>query len=306
MKNNYRVLLYYKFVRIENIDVYVKRHLKFCKAIGLKGRILIAEEGINGTVSGTIEQTDAYIHAMHMDPRFEDMVFKIDDVEKHTFKKIFVRKRDQIITLYPEDNLDPNEITGKHLNAKDWREMLESQDVIILDGRNDYEYEIGHFRNAIRPDVKSFREFPKWIEENLGEHKEKKILSYCTGGIRCEKLSGVMLKQGFKEVYQLDGGIVNYGKDPEVQGDLFDGRCYVFDERISVPVNHKENIVVSSCHHCGKPSDRYINCANPECNLQHVSCLECEEKHKSSCQKACEEHPQNRYEIWKSEYSAGG
>jgi UPF0176 protein len=298
MKERYRVLLYYKFVEIDNIDAYVKRHLKFCKSVGLKGRILIAEEGINGTVSGTVAQTDAYIHALHMDPRFEDMAFKIDEVEDHTFKKLFVRKRDQIITLFPEHNVNPNEVTGKHLKPKEWRDLLEKDDVLVLDGRNDYEYEIGHFRNAIRPDVTSFREFPEWIKENLSEHKDKKILSYCTGGIRCEKLTGVLLKQGFKHVFQLDGGIVNYGKDPDVQGELFDGKCYVFDERISVPIDRNNKVIVSNCMHCGEKSDRYINCANPECNLQHVSCESCEKEKQASCCNECRVHPRNRYEMW--------
>ncbi|KAA2302120.1 hypothetical protein FY526_21480, partial [Clostridioides difficile] len=117
---------------------------------------------------------------------------------------------------------------------KEFHEHLQRDDVIVIDGRNDYEYEIGHFRGAIRPDVESFREFPEWIRENLGDMKDKTIITYCTGGIRCEKLTGFMINEGFQDVAQLDGGIVTYGKDPEVQGHLFDGKCYVFDERISV------------------------------------------------------------------------
>jgi UPF0176 protein len=298
MAEGFRVLLYYKFIPIENLDVYVKRHLKFCKALGLKGRILIAEEGINGTVSGTISQTDAYMHAIHMDPRFEDMVFKIDEVDGHVFQKLFVRKREQIIRLFEDDDVKPYEKTGKHLSPREWYKAMQDDDVIVIDGRNNYEYEIGHFRGAIRPPLTSFREFPKWVRENLEGKKDKKVLMYCTGGIRCEKLSGVFLNEGFSDVNQLDGGIVTYGKDRNIKGELWDGKCYVFDERISVPINQTESDrVVGKCFYCGTAEDRYVNCANPECNLQHVSCTACEEKHKRSCSDACRKHPRNRYKA---------
>lgn len=297
----YRILLYYMYVHIEDHEQYAKSHLKFCKELGLKGRILVAEEGINGTVSGTVEQTQEYMDVMQSDPRFADMVFKIDEAEEHAFKKIFVRPKAEIVTFRLEDDVNPNETTGKYLSPKEFYEHLQSDDVIVIDGRNDYEYDIGHFRNAIRPDVKVFRDFPEWIRNNLSQYnKDKKILTYCTGGIRCEKLSGFLLKEGFEDVAQLHGGIVTYGKDREVQGKLYDGKCYVFDERISVPINRtEEDIVVGKCHHCGKAEDRYINCANPWCNLQHVCCEECEEKHKRSCCKECEEHRDNRYVLEK-------
>jgi UPF0176 protein len=294
----YRILLYYKYVHIEDHEQFAADHLKFCKELGLKGRILVAEEGINGTVSGTVEQTNAYMNAMHNDPLFRDMEFKIDESDQHAFKKIFVRPKDEIVTFRLEDDVNPSEITGERLTPKEFYEYLQRDDVIVLDGRNDYEYEIGRFRNAIRPDVKAFREFPEWIRNNLAEHKDKKIITYCTGGIRCEKLSGFLLKEGFQDVGQLHGGIVSYSKDPDVKGRLFDGKCYVFDERISVPINQtEEDVVVGKCHHCGKLEDRYVNCANPWCNLQHVCCHECEEKHRRSCSKECEEHELNRYEV---------
>jgi len=286
----YQILLYYKFVPIPDPEAFKDEHLQYCKELGLKGRILVAAEGINGTVSGTIEQTEQYMRDMHANPLFADMVFKVDPSEGHAFKKMFVRHRKELVTFRVEDELDPNVISGKRLSPKEFFEYLQREDVIVIDGRNDYEYDIGHFRNAIRPDVQSFREFPEWIRENLSEHKDKTILTYCTGGIRCEKLTGFMLKEGFQDVAQLDGGIVTYGKDPEVQGRLFDGKCYVFDERISVPINRTdEDIIVGKCHHCGKPEDRYINCDNDACHLQHICCEECEELHNSCCSAECEE-----------------
>lgn len=293
-EKKYRVLLYYKYVHIDEPEEFAADHLRFCQEIGIKGRILVAHEGINGTVSGTVEQTDVYMETLRQDPRFEHMVFKIDESEQHAFKKIFVRPRDEIVSLRLDEDLDPNEETGKHLSPKEWKEQLESGDAIILDARNDYEYDIGHFRHAIRPDITSFRELPAWIKDNLTDQKDKKILTYCTGGIRCEKFSGYLIREGFHDVNQLQGGIINYGKDPETKGELFDGKCYVFDERISVPVNEVEDVVVGKCYYCGKAEDRYVNCANPECNLQHVSCPECEEKYKRSCSDECRRHERNR------------
>ncbi|MBM7646703.1 UPF0176 protein [Scopulibacillus daqui] len=296
-KKPYRVLLYYKYVPIEDPETFTQEHLAFCKELGVKGRILVASEGINGTLSGTVEQTQIYMDTLRSDPRFSDIEFKIDEADGHAFKKIFVRHRKEIVSLKLEDDIDPKELTGNYLSPKEFYENLQRDDVIVIDARNTYEHQIGHFRNAILPDVEAFRDLPKWIEENLSEHKDKKILTYCTGGIRCEKFSGYLIKQGFKDVNQLHGGIIKYGQDPEVKGRLYDGKCYVFDERISVPVNRTEDdVVISECYYCGKPEDRLVNCANPECNRQHVCCEECEEKYKRSCSKECREHPRNRYE----------
>lgn len=293
----YRVLLYYKYVHIEDHEAFAAEHLDYCKKLGLKGRILVAREGINGTVSGTVEQTKEYMDKLHQDPRFSDMQFKVDEAEKHAFKKMFVRPRPEIVSLRLENDINPNEKTGNYLSPKEFREYLQRDDVVVIDARNDYEYEIGHFRGAINPKINAFRELPQWVRENLSDYKDKKILTYCTGGIRCEKFTGFLLEEGFRDVNQLHGGIIMYGKDEEVQGELFDGKCYVFDERISVPINKKEPVIVSNCYHCGKPEDRYVNCANPECNLQHVCCEECEKEYERSCSAQCREHPRNRYKL---------
>ncbi len=292
----YRVLLYYKYVHIADIEAFAAEHRELCKGMGLKGRILVAHEGINGTVSGTEEQTSAYIEYMHGHPLFHDMPIKVDDADEHVFKKLFVRPKKELVTFRLEDDVDPNVLTGKHLPPKAFYDMLQRDDVVVLDGRNDYEYDIGHFRGAIRPEVEAFREFPDWIRENMAEFKDRPILTYCTGGIRCEKLSGFLMKEGFSEVYQLDGGIATYGKDPEVRGQLFDGKMYVFDERISVPINQVEHVVVGKCHHCGKPEDRYINCANDYCHKQHICCTSCETEHNSFCSDTCEDFWTSRVE----------
>ncbi|WP_106494957.1 oxygen-dependent tRNA uridine(34) hydroxylase TrhO [Lentibacillus sp. Marseille-P4043] len=291
----YQVLLYYKYVQIEDPEEFTMQHLQFCKDLELKGRVLIAHEGINGTVSGTIEQTNKYMETMKNDPRFTDMVFKIDVHDGHAFKKMHVRHRKEIVTLRLDEDVDPHQTTGKYLEPKDFYEAMQDEDTIVLDARNDYEYDLGHFRGAIRPDVETFRELPQWVEENKHLIEGKRVLTYCTGGIRCEKFSGWLLKEGFEDVGQLHGGIVTYGKDPQVQGELWDGQCYVFDERISVPVNQKEHVVVGVDYFDGKPCERYVNCANPECNKQILCSEENEHKYMRGCTHECRVSPRNMY-----------
>ncbi|WP_096188840.1 oxygen-dependent tRNA uridine(34) hydroxylase TrhO [Evansella halocellulosilytica] len=295
MSNSYRVLLYYKYVSIDHAEDFTQEHLEFCKGLGLKGRILIADEGINGTVSGTIEQTDKYMEAMKEDPRFKDMVFKIDEADQHAFKKMHVRYRKEVVTLRLDEDINPNEITGDYLSPKEFYEEMQSPDTVVIDARNDYEYDLGHFKGAIRPDIHSFRELPQWIRENKEKFQNKKVLTYCTGGIRCEKFSGWLKKEGFEDVGQLHGGIVSYGKDPEVKGQLWNGKCYVFDERISVPVNQVEHVVVGKDHFTNEPCERYVNCANPECNKQILCSEENEHFFLRGCTHECRTHPRNRY-----------
>jgi UPF0176 protein len=291
----YRVLLYYNYVTIENPEEFAAEHLAFCKELGLKGRILVANEGINGTVSGTVEQTQSYMDTMKNDPRFADMVFKIDESDTHAFKKMHVRPRKELVTLRLEDDINPHEVTGKYLSPKEFFEAMQQEDTVVIDARNDYEYDLGHFRNAVRPDIKTFRDLPDWIRANKEAFKEKKILTYCTGGIRCEKFSGWLLEEGFEDVSQLHGGIVTYGKDPEVQGELWDGQCYVFDSRIAVPINQKDHVIVGKDFFTGDPCERYVNCANPECNKQILCSEENEHKYMRSCTDACRVHPRNMY-----------
>lgn len=293
---DYRVLLYYKYVTIDEPEQFRNEHKQFCDDLGLKGRILISEEGLNGTVSGTIEQTDKYMEALRSDERFEDINFKIDEADEHAFKKMHVRYRPEIVSLkLNEEDVDPNQISGKHLEPEEFRDALLDEDTIVLDARNDYEYDLGHFRGAVRPNIRNFRELPEWIQENKEKFMDKKIVTYCTGGIRCEKLTGWLLKEGFEDVGQLKNGIHNYGTDPETQGELWDGKMYVFDERISVDINRKEKTVIARDWFDGKPCERYINCGNPYCNRQIISSEENEHKYLRGCTHECRVHPENRY-----------
>ncbi|WP_416151207.1 rhodanese-related sulfurtransferase [Salipaludibacillus sp. HK11] len=291
----YKVLLYYKYVYIENPQELADTHLDFCRELGLKGRIIISEEGINGTVSGTVQQTDSYIEEMRKDSRFEDLVFKIDEANEHAFKKMHVRHREELVSFNLHDDVDPNQLTGNYLEPKEFYQQMNDPNTVILDARNDYEFDVGHFKGAIRPNIRSFRELPAWIKENKQKFENKKILTYCTGGVRCEKFSGWLLKEGFDDVSQLHGGIVTYGQDPEVKGKLWDGQCYVFDERITVPINQVEHHVVGRDHFTDEPCERYVNCANPECNKQILISEENEHFYMRGCTDECRIHPRNRY-----------
>ncbi|MGP4076222.1 oxygen-dependent tRNA uridine(34) hydroxylase TrhO [Halobacillus sp. K22] len=295
---DYRVLLYYKYVDLPDYEEYCQNHLKFCKDLGLKGRIIVAPEGINGTVSGTVDQVEEYMDFVRSDERFADIQFKMDEHEGHAFKKMHCRVKPELVNWSIEnDDIDPKEFGGKHVKPKEFYELLQEEDTVVIDGRNEYEYRIGHFRNAIRPEVNHSREFPEWIAENADEWKDKRVITYCTGGIRCEKLTGILKKNGVEDVYQLEGGINTYSKDPEIKGQLFDGKMYVFDERISVPINQVEEKVIAQCEHCGKQEDRMINCSNPVCNRQYVCCEDCEEEQHAACTAECKEHPENRWDA---------
>lgn len=295
MTQDYRVLLYYQYVPIEDGETFAQKHLADCKELGLKGRILVADEGINGTVSGTIEQTNAYMELMKNDPRFSSTIFKIDEAEQNAFKKMHVRYRPELVNLSLEDDVNPLELTGAYLDPKEFREAMLDENSVVIDARNDYEFDLGHFRGAIRPEIRSFRELPQWIRDNKEQFMEKRVLTYCTGGIRCEKFSGWLVREGFKDVGQLHGGIATYGKDPEVQGDLWDGQMYVFDSRIAVPINQKEHVIVGRDWFDGSPCERYINCGNPECNRQMLASEENEAKYLGACSHECRVHPNNRY-----------
>lgn len=288
----YQVLLYYRYSPIPDPESYVREHLAFCQELGLYGRVLIGAEGINGTVSGLTPQTERYMETLREDERTRGIEFKVDPADEHAFRRLSVKFRPEIVTLGldDEEDIDPAQVTGKRLTPEAWLEAMQEEGVIILDGRNDYESAVGKFAGAICPEVGNFRDFPKWIRENMADLKERKVLTYCTGGIRCEKLSGFLIQEGFQDVSQLEGGIVTYGKDPKTQGKDFEGLCYVFDQRIAVEVNHTDtHKIISQCSKCGEPSPRYRNCGWPDCNQQFFLCESCEESLGRFCCDACEE-----------------
>jgi UPF0176 protein len=289
----YNTLLYYCYSTINDAEQFAADHLKFCKSLGLVGRIIVADEGLNGTVSGTVEACKAYMDAVHADDRFKHTDFKIDEVDELSFVKMHVRYKAEIVHsgLRNPKIINPQVKTGKHLEPKDFLAMKDQDDVVILDVRSNYEHSLGKFKNAVTLDIENFRDFPAKINE-LAQYKDKKILTYCTGGIKCEKASALLLHEGFENVYQLHGGIIKYGK--EAGGEDFEGKCYVFDNRLSVDVNSVNPVVISTCFNCGKTTDKMINCANPECNEHITQCNECGIAMEGCCSDACKEHPRKR------------
>lgn len=289
----YNTLLYYCYSPIADAEQFAAEHLAFCKSIGLVGRIIVADEGLNGTVSGTVEACKTYMDKVLADERFAKTEFKIDEVEQPSFIKMHCRYKAEIVHsgLRDKSIIDPNKRTGVHLEPKVFAEMIGNDDVVVLDVRSNYEHQLGHFKNAVTLDIDNFRDFPDQIEK-LAQYKNKKVLTYCTGGIKCEKASALLLHHGFEQVYQLHGGIIKYGK--EAGGKDFEGKCYVFDNRVAVDVNSVNPSIVSTCRNCGKRTPKMINCANPECNEHFTQCDECGEKMLGCCSVLCMEHPRRR------------
>ncbi|TYZ07805.1 rhodanese-related sulfurtransferase [Hymenobacter lutimineralis] len=287
---DYRVLLYYCYTPIENPEQFREEHHRLCLGLNLLGRIIVAPEGLNGTVSGRTADCEAYMQAVKADPRFAALEFKVEEAPAHTFQKLHVRVKPEIVHV-GLPHIKPYERTGVHLSPTEFRDLKDQEDVVILDVRSDYEHQLGRFKNALTLDIENFREFPEKVQE-LEQYKDKKILTYCTGGIKCEKASAFLLEQGFENVYQLHGGIIKYGL--EAGGEDFEGKCYVFDGRVAVDVNSVNPTLISTCHHCHTPSARMINCANPHCNLHVAMCEACGEQLDGACSTACQEHPAKR------------
>ena len=286
----YQVLLYYCYTPLDNPEQFRDEHHRLCLALDLRGRIIVAAEGLNGTVSGTRESCAAYMAAVKADPRFAALEFKIDKVDAHTFQKLHVRVKSEIVhsSLH---HVRPHQKTGQHLSPEEFKALKDRDDVVVVDVRSDYEYNLGRFKNAVTLDIENFRDFPDRLER-LKQFKDKKILTYCTGGVKCEKASAYLLEQGFENVYQLHGGIIKYGI--EAGGEDFDGQCYVFDTRLAVDVNCVNPTVISRCHHCQHPSVRLVNCANPHCNAHLPLCEACGETLQGACSEACAQHPGKR------------
>lgn len=292
MNEEYLIILYYCYTRIEDPEAFRETHHLRCLDLNLKGRIIIAEEGLNGTVSGLKTDCESYMQEVKADPRFADIEFKVDQVLEHTFEKMHVRVKQEIVHA-SLPNIDPRKKTGGYIEPDAFRQILreQSEDIVILDVRSNYEHSIGHFKNAIRLDMDNFREFPEKIKE-LEHLKNKKIITYCTGGIKCEKASAFLLDQGFENVHQLHGGIIKYGL--EAEGEDFEGKCYVFDNRITKDLNTINPTIVSKCFVTGKPSDRMVNCANPHCNLHIPMSEEGAEIYNGCCSEECSKNPDTR------------
>jgi len=279
-----RVLLFYKYVSIQYPKQQQKWHQRLCASLGLTGRIIIAHEGINGTVGGTYEATQSYKEAVHAQSIFSDIDFKESPGSAADFPRCSVLVKDEVVRL-GRPHQYPAADGGRHLSPTEAHELISKnpEDLVILDGRNNYESDIGAFENSIKPDITTFRELPDYIDQNLKTFRDKRVLMYCTGGIRCERASAYLKSHDVaREVLQLSGGIHRYLE--QYPDGFFRGKNYVFDGRIAVATN---NDILTTCSQCNAPEDAYTNCINTHCNARVILCNDCAQMTQSTCSESC-------------------
>lgn len=286
----YRFISFYAFADIDTPDALRDAQRALCEELGVLGRIYIADEGINGTAAGTTDAIASYCAKTREVPGFENIDFKVEAVDRIPFGSLRVRTRPHLVNLGEGNNVDPHTEGGGRLSPEQWKAFLDSdQKFTLLDVRNDYEAQIGHFEGAEIPPYEFFYDFPKWADE-LDLDPEEPVLMYCTGGIRCEKFSGLLKRRGHKNVYQLDGGILSYAS--KVGGEHYVGDVFVFDDRMSVDIGGGPT--PGRCKHCGEATSRMLNCANVDCHELHVSCDDCVRTMKACCTTACQTAPRVR------------
>ena len=275
------VILFYKFTEIEDPEEFARAHLEYCRSEDLLGKVLVAKEGINGSLSGTKEQMERYKSYLTSQEQFSDITFKEEISTFSPFKKMIVRVKNEIIRMDKELDLKK---TGKYISPEELIELYESgEDFIILDTRNNYESRVGKFKNALTPDIENFRDFPEALKD-FEDKKDKKIVTYCTGGIRCEKATAYMVEQGFTDVYQLKDGIINFCQ--EYPDTIWEGKCFVFDQRLVSDVDPSGG-TISECVWCGGPTDRFSNCKVPHCDELVVMCESCGTENSGCCSEKC-------------------
>ncbi len=247
----YTVATFYKFFAFPDYTDKQGVFWEYCQNHSIKGTILLSLEGLNGTIAGTPANIEAVINYLRKDERLADLEVKYSTATTFPFERIKIRLKREIVTLgIPEVN--PNEQVGTYVTPEQWNDLIKDEETIVIDTRNDYEVEIGTFQNSINPHTHSFREFPDYVQENLDPKQHKKIAMFCTGGIRCEKATSFLLKQGFSEVYHLKGGILKYLEEVPEEESLWKGECFVFDERVAV--KHQLEIgTYEMCLGCGHP-----------------------------------------------------
>jgi UPF0176 protein len=288
-----KILLYYKFTPLGDTEAVKLWQKTLCESLNLQGRILISPHGLNGTVGGEMNDLKAYIKATKTYPGFKDTVFKWSDGTREDFPRMSVKTRKEIVGFHAPDEVkvDAQGVVngGKHLKPRQVHELVEKfgDDVVFFDGRNAHEAKIGKFKNAVVPDTNTSRDFiPELESGKYDELKDKKVVTYCTGGIRCEILSSLMKNRGFKDVYQIDGGIVKYGEEFGDDG-LWEGSLRVFDDRMTVEFSDHSK-TIGECTHCGGKTSNFENCANLACNDLVLICDSCKNG-TQTCSTACEQ-----------------
>ncbi len=268
---HHTVAAMYHFVGLDDFAEMKAPLLEVCQANGVMGTILLAREGVNGTIAGSRAGIDAVLGYLRSDPRLAGLRHKESFADAPPFRRMKVRLKREIVTMGVPDT-DPGELTGERVDAARWNALIQDPDVLTIDTRNDYECAIGTFENAISPNTGTFREFPKFADTELDPKKHRKIAMFCTGGIRCEKATNYLMKQGFEEVYHLDGGILKYLETVDPAESLWRGECFVFDDRVAVDANLAPGSYIQ-CYACRRPlsdADR----ASPQYELG-VSCPLC-------------------------------
>lgn len=291
----YTVLLFYKYVTIKNPEQLMVYIRGAAEALSLTGRVIVAEEGINATLEGSPEHIARFEQLILSDKRFRDVHMKKSEGNGKAFPKLSVKVRDEIVSTRFPKNIDPRKKTGIHLKPEELREWYEKQDdFVVIDMRNDYEFWSGHFANSVDPGMRASRDLPQ-VMEKLKIHKDKKVLTVCTGGVRCEKMSAYLVDQGFSQVYQLDGGIHSYME--KYPGKDFKGTLYTFDNRDTMHFGGDREIV-GTCMLCGGATEDYYNCANDECHLHFLACTNCATDEHVFCSDSCKEKV-SRYAVSK-------
>jgi UPF0176 protein len=241
----------YKFVTLEDFHELREPLLDACNAAGIKGTLLLAQEGINGTIAGTREGIDRVLAYLRSDPRLADLVHKESFDDHVPFYRMKVKLKKEIVTMGVE-GVDPNELVGTYVKPRDWNALINDPEVLLIDTRNDYEVGIGTFKGAVDPHTTTFREFPEYVRNHFDPQTHKKVAMFCTGGIRCEKASSFMLKEGYEEVYHLQGGVLKYLEEVDEDESNWEGECFVFDNRVSID-HSLEKGQYDQCHGCRHP-----------------------------------------------------
>lgn len=270
-----QVVALYRFVRLDNYESMREPLLNFCLDRHIRGTLLLAHEGINGTVAGSDSAIDELLNYLRADDRLADLDCKFSSHEERPFLRMKVKLKREIVTM-GQENIDPNVCVGRYASPQEWNALIDDPDVLVIDTRNEYEVEIGTFAGAVNPHTNSFREFPDWVEQNLDPKKHKKVAMFCTGGIRCEKSTSLLVSRGFEDVWHLKGGILNYLEQTPEEDTRWEGECFVFDSRVAV--NHQlEKGSYDQCFACRFPIDDDQK-QSPH-YLPGVSCPRCVKAH---------------------------
>jgi UPF0176 protein len=291
-----KIILFYKFVPVKDTETLLCWQKALAESLGLKGRVLISEHGINGTLGGEVTNLKLYVRAMKEHTLFKQTQFKWSEGKAEDFPKLSIKVRPEIITFGVADEVEVDESGivggGKHLKPAEVNKLVEKRgdDVVFMDGRNAYEAAIGKFKNAVVPITKTTKDFVDQLDKpELQALKDKPVVTYCTGGIRCEVLTRLMKQKGFSEVYQIEGGIAKYGEEFGDEG-LWEGKMYVFDKRMKVSFSDKAKDI-GDCNNCDAKTSDYLNCSDNTCNKLFLLCETCS-KEENFCTPACHQKAQ--------------